>query len=140
MRSWIEAAVAAAIELVLGRLGSRVAEVVADRRVEQVGLLGHRPDDLAQRRELDPADVDVVDLDRARIDVVQPRHEVGRGRLARPRRADERDELTRVGDEVDVVEAEGRGLGGGLLRFAGRVGLVALCCEELHEGPGHAVR
>ena len=50
--------------------------------MEQVRLLGDDPDDLAERRELDPPDVDVVDLDGARVDVVQPRDQVGRRRLA----------------------------------------------------------
>ena len=95
------------LELLLGRVGRRVAEVVADRGVEQVGLLGHDPDDLAERGQGEPADVDAVDLDRARVDVVEPRDQVGRRRLARARRADERHELARLGLEVDVLEAEG---------------------------------
>ena len=45
-------------QLVVGRLGPGVAQVVADRRVEQVRLLGHEADRLAQRGEGDPADVD----------------------------------------------------------------------------------
>ena len=51
------------------------------------------------------ADVDAVDLDRARVDVVQPRDQVGRGRLAGPGRPDERHELARLGLEVDVAGA-----------------------------------
>ena len=62
----------------------------------------------AERRELDPADVDAVDLDRSGVDVVQPRDQVGRRRLARARRPDERDELARLRLEVDVLERERR--------------------------------
>ena len=59
-----------------------------------------------ERRQLDPPDVDAVDLDGARVDVVQPRDQVGRGRLARSGRPHERDELTGRGLEVDVLELE----------------------------------
>ena len=71
------------LELLVGGVGARVAEVVADRGVEEVRLLGHGPDHLAERGELDPADIDVVDLDRARVDVVEARDEVGGRGLAR---------------------------------------------------------
>ena len=47
--------------------------------------------------ERDRADVVAVDLDRALVDVVEPRDQVGRRRLARARRADERHELARAG-------------------------------------------
>ena len=70
------------LELVVGGVRARVAEVVADRGVEEVRLLGHGPDHLPEGSELDPADIDVIDLDRAGVDVVQARDEVGGRRLA----------------------------------------------------------
>ena len=55
------------------------------------------------RRDL--AHVEAVDLDRALVDVVQPRHQVGRGRLARARRSDQRHQLAGLDLEVDVRRA-----------------------------------
>ena len=43
-----------------------------------------------------------------RVDVVEPRDQVGRRGLAAPRRPDERDELARLGLEIDVLERERR--------------------------------
>ena len=53
------------LELRVGRVGPGEQQVLADRRVEQVRLLGHEPDEPAERRQLDLADVDPVDRDRA---------------------------------------------------------------------------
>ena len=82
IRSWIAAARAATSSSSSVASGSRVAEVVADRGVEEVRLLGHGPDHLPEGGELDPADIDVVDLDRAGVDVVEARDEVGGRGLA----------------------------------------------------------
>ena len=73
IRSWIAAAARRRLELVVGGVGPGVEQVVADRGVEQVGLLGDHADDLAERREGDPPDVVAVDLDGAGIDVVEAR-------------------------------------------------------------------
>ena len=94
------------LQLRLGRLRPGVAQVVADRGVEEVRLLGDDADRAPEGRQRDPPDVDAVDLDGAAVDVVEARHEVGRRRLARARRADERDELARLGLEVDLLEGE----------------------------------
>jgi hypothetical protein len=94
------------LELRVGGPGLGVVQVVADGRVEQVRLLGHDADHLAERGKLDPPDVDAVDLDGAGVHVVQPRNQVrGRG-LARAGRTDQRDQLTRLRLEVDVLERE----------------------------------
>src|SRR5207342_3048883 len=58
--------------------------------------------------ELDPPDVDAIDLDGSGVDVVEAWDQVRRGRLATARRSDEGDELTRVGLEVDMLEREAR--------------------------------
>ena len=94
------------LELRIGGLGLGVVQVVADGRVEQVGLLGHHADHLAERGELDLPDVDAVDLDGAGVHVVQPRDQVRRRGLARAGRTDQCDQLARLRLEVDVLERE----------------------------------
>ena len=56
-----------------------------DRGVEQVRLLRDDADEVGQRLEGQVADVDAADRDRAALDVVEPRGEVGERRLARSR-------------------------------------------------------
>ena len=108
---------------------------------------------LAEGRQGDPPDVDAVDLDGAPVDVVEAGDEVGRGGLARPRRADEGDELPGLGLEVDVLEGErggcprerGRGrrqlpVGGRTRRDGSRLdqaGLDRLLGDRLDDGVGH---
>ena len=94
-------------ELGVRRVGPRVAQVVADGAVEQVRLLRDEADDLPDRSQRDLPDVEAVDLDRARVDVVQAWHQVGRGCLARPRRAHQCHELTRLDLEVDPLQGKG---------------------------------
>ena len=100
--------------------------------MEQVRLLGHDADDLAERRERDPPDVDAVDLDRAGVDVVQPRDQVRRRRLAAAGRTDQGDELAGLGLEVDALEPERRHeLDGRHGRQVERVGLLGRLDERL---------
>ena len=49
------------LELSVGGVGLGIGQVLADRGVEQIGLLGHEPDDGAEARQVDLADVDAVD-------------------------------------------------------------------------------
>ena len=77
--------------------------------MEQVRLLGHEPDDIAERLEGHLAQVVAVDLDRPAVDVVQARDEVGRRGLARAGRADQCDQLPGCRLEVDPLEGEPRG-------------------------------
>ena len=95
------------LQLGVGRVRPGVAQVVADRGVEEVRLLGHeadrsRPSDASLIRRTSTPSISTAPLS----DVVQPRDQVGRGGLARPGRADERDELARLGLEVDLLERE----------------------------------
>ena len=76
--------------------------------MEEVGLLGHEADHATERVEPDPADVEPVDLDGSGVDVVQPGDQVGRRRLPGARRSHERDELARLGLEVEILEREGQ--------------------------------
>ena len=73
--------------------GLRVQQVLADRLVEHVRVLGDEADRVAQRRVGHLADVDAADQHRAVGDVVEPRDEVGERRLAGARRSDQRDHL-----------------------------------------------
>ena len=86
--------------------------------MEQERLLGDEADDLAQAGEGDLPHVDAVDLDRALVDVVQPRQQIGRRRLARPGRPDERDQLARLAPRS-------RRPPGRTARWLGRVGRAA---------------
>ena len=78
--------------------------MLADRGREQERVLGDRPDLPPERVKLDVPDVGPVDRDPARGDVVEPRHERGQRRLARPRVSDQRDRLPRRHVEVDLLE------------------------------------
>jgi hypothetical protein len=88
-------------------VGLGVQQVRPDRVVEQVRLLGHEPDHVAEARQRHRFDVAAIDLDRPGVHVVEPRDEVRRRRLAGTRRPDEGDELTRIDLEVDLLEPEG---------------------------------
>ena len=80
--------------------------------MEEVRLLRHEADDVAERRQLDVAHVDAADPHRARVDVVEARDEVGRRGLAAPRRPDQRHELARRRGEADVGQGERHELAG----------------------------
>ena len=84
MRSWMFAARAAAISSSSVASGLPYVEVAPHRIVEQVGLLRNHTDRLTERLERDLPDVRIVDLDRAFLDVVEPRHEVGHVVLPAP--------------------------------------------------------
>ena len=103
--------------------------------MEEVGLLRDDADRAAQRRERDPPDVDPVDLDGAPVDVVEPRDQVGRRGLAGARRPDERDQLTRLGLEVDLLEREGTKGGAG-----SRAGRAPRAVRGRHRPPAVALR
>ena len=81
--------------LLVGRLGAAVAEVVADGPAEQVALLGDHADGRRNRRRGEITNVMAVDPDRAAVDVIQPRDQVGDRRLAGTRRTDQRGQLRR---------------------------------------------
>ena len=64
------------------------AEPDADMRAELAALVAGDADELAERGEGDPPNVDPVDLDGSLGDVVEPRHEVRHRRLASAARPD----------------------------------------------------
>ena len=63
-------------DLLLGRVRLRVEQVRADGVVEQVGVLGHDPDRLAERGEGYVTHVGAVQAHRPVAHVVKPRDEV----------------------------------------------------------------
>ena len=77
-----------------------VEQVGPDRVVEHVRVLGDVADDVLERLQGHVADVVPADPDGAGPDVVEPRDQVGDRRLARARRADERDHLAGLGGEA----------------------------------------
>ena len=70
-----------------------VQDVLADRPPEQRCLLGHQPDLTAQAVHGHVADIDAVDLDRARRHVPQGEDQPDQGGLAGARRPDQREGL-----------------------------------------------
>ena len=78
------------LDLLVRRVRSGEAEVLAHGRVEEIGLLRDDADGLGERVEGQLAHVDSVDRHRSAGRVVEARDEVGAGRLARARLAHER--------------------------------------------------
>ena len=84
------------------RVRAPEGEVVEDRPREQERLLRHDPELRAQRARLDVAQVVAVDQDPPLGRVVEARGELRERRLARARRADQRDRLAGRDVQVDV--------------------------------------
>jgi len=106
------------LDLRIGGVGPAVGDVVADRGVEEVALLGDHPDGRGDAGLGEPAQVGTVEGDRAPRRVVQPRHQVADRRLAGTAGADDRGELAGGDAEVDAAQRPGHG------RVVGAVGLV----------------
>ena len=94
-------------DLVVGGVRLRELDVVADVPGEEERLLRNDAQLPAQRFDRDVAQVVAVDGDAALGGVVEPRDELGDGRLPGTRRADERHRLPRRDVQVDVGAAPG---------------------------------
>ena len=92
------------VDLFVGRLRPAVADVVADRTFEQVGLLRDVSQPVAQRQLRDVGDVLPVDQDLADGRIVEARNEADDGRFAGAGRADQRRGLAAFGHETDALE------------------------------------
>ena len=93
------------LDLLLRRVRAAEGDVVADRAAEQERLLRHdRPSASAASAAVTVAQVVAVDQHAPRRRVVEARHQLGHRRLARARRADERDGLSRRDVQVHVAE------------------------------------
>ena len=96
------------LDLLVGRVGLREAEVLAHGRVEEIGLLRDDADGGGERLEREVADVDAVDPHRALGRVVEARDEVAERRLAGAGLADDRRRRPRRDRELDALERPGR--------------------------------
>ena len=90
------------------RVGLCVQQVFADGRVEEVGLLGDKPDHAPQRLQRKRPHVVPVHGHLASGDVIQPRDQVGGGGLASARRSNQGHKLPRPCLKRDVFKPEGR--------------------------------
>src|SRR5690606_32362022 len=78
------------LDLGVARIPAPVTDVVADRIVEQHGILGNNADDLAHRFLRHRADIPAVDGDPAGADIVEAIEQPRDGRFAGARRSDHR--------------------------------------------------
>ena len=94
------------LDLRVGRVGAREAQVLADRRVEQVGLLGDDADRRRRATRRSASRTSMPSIARAPLlGLVQARDEVAERRLARAGLADDRDlRCRRLDVEVDVAQ------------------------------------
>ena len=82
----------------------RVGDVLGDGGAEQEAVVGDEGDLAAQRPHVDVAEIGPVNRDGAAGRVVETGQQRDEARLARTRRADERDDLAALDLEVDTVE------------------------------------
>ena len=108
MWSWIWAARRRRVDLLVGGVRLGEAQVVGDRGVEEVRLLGDDADRAGEGVEVEVAHVDPVEGDPAAGDVVQPRHQVAERGLAGAGRADDGEAAAGRDGEVDAVEGRAR--------------------------------
>ena len=88
--------------LFVRRVQPAVTDIVHDRARKQVGILQNDAERPTQILFIDLVDIDAVVADLAVLDVVETVDEVGDGRLARARGADEGDLLPRLGVQGNV--------------------------------------
>ena len=81
-----------------------VGDVLGDRAVEEEDVLLDDSQQPAVALDLDFAQIDPVERDRARGRVVEPGDQVAERRLARSAAADQGDRLARLDLEVDVAQ------------------------------------
>ena len=103
-----------------GGVRARVGDVLGDGGGEQEGIVADDRDRVAQRAQVDLADVGAVDEHGARARVVQARDERDEAGLARAGGPDERDRAP--GGHVEVDVAQHRPRGGGAAAARGVVG------------------
>src|SRR5450756_782038 len=90
--------------LLLTGVGTAVAYVVPKRSGEEHGLLQRNANMAAQRSKGHVPDVDAVDCHAAAAHIVEARDEVDQRRLARTGLTKDRHRLSRLGDEVHILE------------------------------------
>ena len=92
------------LDLGVGRVGPAVADVVADRAVQQRGVLRHHRDLRAQALLRDARDVLPVDQDAAALEVEEAQQQVDQRRLAGAGAADQPDLLARLHGQGQAVD------------------------------------
>ena len=90
---------------VVGRAGGR--DVVAQRQLEADEVLEHRRDARSPRREIELAQVDAVDLDRAGLRIVEAAQQLRERRLAGAVLADDGERRAGGNREVEVLRGRG---------------------------------
>ncbi len=93
-----------------------VADVLGDRAVQHLGVLGDVRDVATQGVLRDAGDVLTVDLDEASVTIGEAQHQLGQRRLARAGGAHEADVLARLDPQIEAVEQRGTGAVGELQR------------------------
>ena len=83
------------LDLLIGRVGSAVPDILAHRARKQMCILKHHCDILTQRRERILADILTVYRYCAAVGIVETAEQIRNGGLARARRTDECDLLSR---------------------------------------------
>ena len=91
-------------DLLEGRVGPAVAQVLEHRGVEQEGLLGDDRHQPAQRLARDLLERNAVELDRSARRLVEAEQQIGQRGLARARAADQGQALTGPQLEVDAPQ------------------------------------
>src|ERR1017187_5430059 len=86
-----------------------VGDVVGHGVIEQKGILRHQADLAAQARQAEGAHVAAVDLDAARGEVIETRHQVGDGGLAPSTRPYQGHHLAGLYFEIQALETEALG-------------------------------
>ena len=99
--------------LIVGRLGTAIGDVVSQRTCEQITLLGNEPDRVSERRERQVAQIDTVDAHHTGRRVIQPGDQTQHRRLTRTRWADQRHQHARARVHRERLERRG-----GLVRRA----------------------
>ena len=92
------------LHLLVGRVGTAVAEVVRDGPAEQVALLGHHADRRCDRRRGQVTNIMAVDRHRAALNVVEPGHQIRDRRLPRTGGTDQRGQLSRGDAQRHAVQ------------------------------------
>ena len=92
------------LDLSDGRIGPAIGDVVAHRAFEEPRILKDHAEGRAKRGACERLCVMAVDLDRARIHVVEAQKQVDQSRLAAACRADKRKACARLGRERYVLE------------------------------------
>ena len=85
-------------------IGFGVEQILFDRAVEQVRVLRHHSDVLAQIGQIEFADVDAVQQDPSACHIIEARNQVDDGGLARSRRPDDGNGRSRLQFEADVIQ------------------------------------